>query len=264
MHYAELLPPPELESSVRCLWTLEGRAEDASVDPVFPDGSPELIINLADAFQAFDPAGMLVDQPRVMLVGQITRPFMVRPTGTVRLIAFRFHPFGAAALCDDMSAITEHWRDVFNTLPDISDIRRTRSDDDVQTVASEIALRLAPLLARNDKPHPDVRAACNAIRDSRGTVILDDLADTLGTSLRTLQRRFTTDVGIPPKLLARITRFQHVFAAWREDPRTLARVAADCGYYDQSHLIRDFRDFAGEAPATALASQPEFTSFFLP
>lgn len=65
------------------------------------------------------------------------------------------------------------------------------------------------------------------------------------------------------KLPARIRRFQRVFLAWRVDRRTLSRVAAECGYFDHPHLIRDFRDFAGSAPAAFLANQPEFTQFFL-
>ena len=59
------------------------------------------------------------------------------------------------------------------------------------------------------------------------------------------------------KLLARICRFQRVFLAWREDRRALSRVAAECGYFDHPHLIRDFRDFAGSAPAAFLANQRE-------
>jgi transcriptional regulator GlxA family with amidase domain len=95
-------------------------------------------------------------------------------------------------------------------------------------------------------------------------IALDEFAKAMCVSPRTLQRRFTVHVGISPKLLARIRRFQRVLSAWREDPGSLARVAVECGYFDQSHLIRDFRDFAGAAPAAFLANQPEFTQLFLP
>jgi AraC-like DNA-binding protein len=81
--------------------------------------------------------------------------------------------------------------------------------------------------------------------------------------LRTLQRRFLRQVGVSPKRLARIVRFHHVCLAWRRDPASLARVAADCGYCDESHLVRDFRAFVGEPPASFLRSLPTFTSHFL-
>jgi AraC-like DNA-binding protein len=69
-------------------------------------------------------------------------------------------------------------------------------------------------------------------------------------------------VGITPKLLARIVRFQRVFSEWRADPKRLSRVAAECGYFDHAHLVRDFRELAGVPPAAFLPNQPEFTGFF--
>jgi transcriptional regulator GlxA family with amidase domain len=78
-----------------------------------------------------------------------------------------------------------------------------------------------------------------------------------------MQRLFLRQVGVSPKLLCRIVRFQRIFAAWRADPSSLARVALECGYFDQSHLVRDFHDFAGAPPAGFLAELPAFTRLFL-
>jgi transcriptional regulator GlxA family with amidase domain len=82
----------------------------------------------------------------------------------------------------------------------------------------------------------------------------DDVAEVaarLGVQARQLERRFKLRVGLSPKYFARIRRFQRVFpevegAGWVE-------AAAACGYYDQAHLIRDFRAFAGEPPAALVA-----------
>jgi methylphosphotriester-DNA--protein-cysteine methyltransferase len=78
-------------------------------------------------------------------------------------------------------------------------------------------------------------------------------ASQLGVSPRQLERRFKAHVGISPKYFARIRRFQRVFPAMEEDSAGWVDAAADCGYYDQAHLIRDFRDFAGEPPSHLLA-----------
>lgn len=93
-------------------------------------------------------------------------------------------------------------------------------------------------------------------------VDLGALAGRLKTSPRTLQRLFARDVGVSPKFLARMVRFQRVFSAWREDPTLLSRVAAQCGYFDHAHLVRDFKELAGVPPASFLPNQPEFTRFF--
>lgn len=93
------------------------------------------------------------------------------------------------------------------------------------------------------------------------------LATELGWSRRHLAARFRQEVGLPPKTAARLLRFQHARAALAGADAASgtasagravdwAEVAARCGYYDQSHLIRDFHQFAGATPAALLAARP--------
>ncbi|MEU4402622.1 helix-turn-helix domain-containing protein [Micromonospora orduensis] len=93
------------------------------------------------------------------------------------------------------------------------------------------------------------------------------LATELGWSRRHLAARFRQEVGLPPKTAARLLRFQHARAALAGADAASgtasagrvvdwAEVAARCGYYDQSHLIRDFHQFAGATPAALLAGRP--------
>ena len=83
----------------------------------------------------------------------------------------------------------------------------------------------------------------------------------VGLSCRQLERRFLRDVGITPKRFCRIQRFQQVFQTI-EDGADWVRAAVECGYYDQAHLIRDCKDFSGEAPA-ALVAGDELARHFL-
>lgn len=84
-----------------------------------------------------------------------------------------------------------------------------------------------------------------------------DLADELGWSRRHLVARFREQVGLPPKVLARVLRFQRSLRLRGADgrPRPWAEVALACGYYDQAHLNRDFRQFAGCTPTELLAAR---------
>jgi AraC-like DNA-binding protein len=262
--YHELLPAEPLRGLIRCYWFLTGGVEDRapSADPALPDGSPELIFNLADPFQAFRDGGPPVAQPMTMLVGQITAPLVVGPTGRVDMVAVRLEAFGASILCDDLAAITNRWLGGDQLDPRLGALRTALGTAEPADRPILLDQHLSHLTRVGRQPDPRVVRAVRAIRDGNGAVTLHRLTRELGTTARTLQRLFASDVGISPKLLARITRFQRVFSAWRRDPRSLARVAAACGYYDQSHLVHDFRDFAGAAPAAFLTSQPEFTAFF--
>jgi len=85
--------------------------------------------------------------------------------------------------------------------------------------------------------------------ERRGDVRINDLARHSGLSVRQLQRRFLDETGVGPKQFCRILRFrraQSLLAATRGD---WAGLAAECGYFDQAHLIRDFRDLAGRNPS---------------
>jgi transcriptional regulator GlxA family with amidase domain len=100
------------------------------------------------------------------------------------------------------------------------------------------------------------------IVESGGRVSVDRLATGAGISSRQLERRFLREIGIGPKLLGRIVRFQQVFRAVERLDSAWASIAVECGYYDQAHLIRDFNQFAGQTPAVLLAERSALTEAF--
>ncbi|MYM91484.1 helix-turn-helix domain-containing protein, partial [Rugamonas sp. FT82W] len=99
-----------------------------------------------------------------------------------------------------------------------------------------------------------IRHALAALDASGGTLRIEDLAAQLGVSRQHLAALFRTRVGLSPKLYARICRFRRAAAALKAGAARVpgapnwAQLALDCGYFDQSHLIHDFQEFAGSAP----------------
>src|SRR3954454_11340216 len=91
---------------------------------------------------------------------------------------------------------------------------------------------------------------------SHGAAPVERLAEWFGWSRRHLLARFREHTGLPPKVFARILRFQRA-AALLAAPAgpSLCEIALDCGYYDQAHLNRDFRAFAGRTPIDLLAAR---------
>jgi AraC-like DNA-binding protein len=90
---------------------------------------------------------------------------------------------------------------------------------------------------------------------SGGQARVEPLMDETGWSRRLVTERFRTQLGLAPKAYARIVRFQRAVGLLQKvrDGHTLADVAIECGYYDQSHLTRDFAALAGCAPAALMA-----------
>jgi AraC-like DNA-binding protein len=93
---------------------------------------------------------------------------------------------------------------------------------------------------------------------------MDVLAARVQLTSRHLERHFKNAVGISPKRLARITRFQHALRMFEhlDSPQRGTHTAAECGYADQAHFIRDFSEFAGCAPGAHLLRRAELNGFF--
>ncbi|MFC7624638.1 helix-turn-helix domain-containing protein [Microlunatus sp. GCM10028923] len=109
-------------------------------------------------------------------------------------------------------------------------------------------------LDRNRPVHPEVAAAWRGMLRRRGQVRVDELAEQVGWSRKRLWSRFRAQTGVTPKRAARLVRFDRA-ARQLAAGRDVARVAAECGYADQSHLHRDAVAFAGLTP-TAVAAAP--------
>lgn len=99
-------------------------------------------------------------------------------------------------------------------------------------------------------PAPQVTWALRRVLDAHGRVRVTEIAEDVGWSHRHLIAKFREQVGLPPKMLARIVRFDALVQRIRtsSEPVRWIELAYECGYYDQAHLNRDFREFAGTTP----------------
>jgi AraC-like DNA-binding protein len=108
---------------------------------------------------------------------------------------------------------------------------------------------LARRLDAATPPPADVEWAWRRLNATHGQLTVTELAAELRCSRKHLASRFREHVGLPPKLVARMLRFRRAADLLLERPElSLADVAFACGYYDQAHLDRDFRDFAQTTP----------------
>jgi len=102
-----------------------------------------------------------------------------------------------------------------------------------------------------------IQRACKDLNESNGNYPIWRLARNLGLTERTLERRFYAHVGATPKKYARVARLRNAIVQ-RRKRSAWADIAQAAGYYDQSHMIRDFQDLYGLSPET-LDPQIEFS-----
>lgn len=98
----------------------------------------------------------------------------------------------------------------------------------------------------------DLAAVANFVRQKRGNISVEELADHTGVSRQHLGRLFRDEVGVSPKLFCRLARFRAALAAGRTGG---ADLAAEFGYVDQSHMIAEFQEFSGLTPRPLLLQQ---------
>jgi AraC-like DNA-binding protein len=262
--YDEVAPRGPGACVSRAVWSLRGRAVADEGEPVVPDGCAEIVFNFADPFEERAPAGA-TRQPHMMLVGPTSRPIVVRPTGRIDIVGVRLEPWAVAAVCEVPAG---ELRD--RTVP--LDLLSPR----LGALASRLgdapaAGRRALLAAWLDREAANVAVSYNrarplieAIRGADRPPTVTELARRLGRSVRSVQRAFARDVGISPRTVFRIAKVQRALQLSRSAPaRSWAWVAARAGYYDQSHLVRDFRELVGLLPSQYRPDAEGLTTAFV-
>jgi methylphosphotriester-DNA--protein-cysteine methyltransferase len=264
MDYREIPPSPRLAPFVACFWLLRDSADGAAPAPqrVLPDGCVESVFHLGRPFHRRAPGGDWLRQPEAILVGQITGPILLAPGGEVDVVGVRWRPAGAHAfLGRPLAELTD--REV--ALEDLDSgsrelVERLRA---AARPAARIELLEAWLwerLASAPAAEGRVELAVRLLLTSGGRLPVSVVADRLGTSVRQLQRAFRERVGVGPKFLARLVRFQRfVRALPRSSAEGVAALALAAGYCDQAHLIREFRELAGETPGRFASERHELS-----
>ena len=253
--YREVAAHTALAGSIECVWMREAGAVTPKPAErlVLPDNCSDVIIRLERETR---------DRVEVLAVGAMSAPMAVRDNFPGRWIGVRFRPGCARqALRIDAAELRDQCIPLTDLDPALERLigRAIRAPAPARDLALALQQVFAGRLATTGAPPPVVREALWRIADTRGALAIDRLCRELRITRQHLARLFDREVGVSPKLVTRVTRVKHVMsvATRRASPGSVpwARIAADAGYTDQSHLIADFRVLVGSTPAGWLARQ---------
>ena len=220
------------------------------------DGRVEIILHLAEPFSIVGADGCLTRQADVLVSGQITGPVRLFGNGSGDVVGIRFRTAAAAAVLRAPLA------DLTDRVESLIAVEQRLACDLLAAARAHQgpgarALALTRVLAKHVRRQQDplVHAATRAL--GLGTRV-DKLAHSLGTTSRTVERRVIAGTGLSPATLRRVMRFRRAFRLLDGAPRgTWAEVATQSGFADQSHMIRDFRQFAGCPPSEFFVAEPD-------
>jgi AraC-like DNA-binding protein len=254
-------PRAELADFVEKLWLSESPPQPHARERILPDGSMTLVVNLTDdEVRLHEPDGACTRLRGASVHGARAAPFVLDTARRSHVVGIHFKPggaypfFGVSAgeLRGRHLALPDLWGAAADALR--SELLEAHTDAErFATLERALVRRVA---AAPPRRHAGMLAALRALASSAPPERIATLADRLGVSPRLLTRRFEDEVGLAPKRLSRILRFQRALGALASPARSpnLARVALDAGYFDHAHFVRDFRAFAGTSPSSLLAA----------
>lgn len=245
-------PSPALRG---CVVGYEGYVEHGPVQvqrQQVPVAQLPLIVNFGNPWAASDTPDGPPELHDSFFAGLFDRSTYVVPAGAASCLQVNLTPLGAHLLF----RLPMH--EVVNRIVALEDVapRALAGVDEQLEDRADWESRFALLdelfatrLSEVRAPAPDIAWAWTALERTNGRAPIGWICDRLGRSRRHLATRFREQIGLPPKTVARIMRFERAVSLLGGRDAPLADIAFECGYYDQAHMNRDFREFAGASPA---------------
>lgn len=186
------------------------------------------------------------------VAGLSSRPALVETNGSQAGVQVNLTPLGAYQLFGpgvaDLAGRAVHLGDVLGRpgAELVERLRDCRGWEERFELLDRVFLRA---LSLNEAPSEAIAWAWGQIEHNPGGVSIRGLADAIGWSHKHLIARFRAEVGVAPRLASRIVRFDRAVKLVESgDRHNWPAIAVDCGYYDQAHMAREFREFARCSP----------------
>lgn len=191
----------------------------------------------------------------VELWGQILQPLSFRVSGSSKVFGIRFYPATAALLVrEDVSRFNDGVAELAGVVgnPILHLRERLQDAHSVDHQIELIETYLIKCLLANPKTIEKITLVQNVMRELTHKDFFDNISNVAaryGITSRYLQKIFVQHTGLTPKLSAKINRFQNSLVLLHKKVLSLTEVAHACGYFDQSHFIREFKSFTGFTPS---------------
>lgn len=270
MYLGRIQPKPQLAEYIDALWIFEANfglpSEDSRV--IAPNGKAKLIYSYRNTLSTLDN-GKITHYPEndIFFIGIWNRPVTLVSnaaiTGTIgiELTPNGLHRFLKISALELMNQIFS-----FSEIYGVTGKMLVQRLGDTPHVLEKVDLLqdfLIRILNANARHNAIVDYSVNIIRSTQGLLTIRELEKKMGYSKRYLDMLFREHVGISPKALAGIARFQNFYHLWASSDRTEFHSSEISDiYYDQAHFIKEFRRYTGFTPGKYLRLKNDFGKLF--
>lgn len=233
------------------------------IKTIVPNGMMKVVFPYRGSLFSSIGGGSVQENPEASLwvVGMTAMPAIVDAPGALGMVgieiqpgsAYHFFPFSLKEAIDRVHAAGDIWGKKGLVLQDR--LAGESSPEGRVRLAQDFLLRM---LMDRQMSDPIVDYAVPLIRARHGLITVRELAERLGYSRRYLDMKFTDLVGVGPKALSRIVRFQQAFGALARQGIRPAKGEFLDTYFDQAHFIKEFKRFSGLPPAAYTRARNDF------
>lgn len=252
MQHQQLAAPAALRDTIRGFWYISREFGDApSSLEVTPDGCAEIIFHFGHGCSIATPEGLQV-LPSPFVVGLLNQPIHFYAQGRLEIIGVKCFPWTVFELLGLPAGaggvrVVEHA------------IAQLHGPLAQWLAAGQVAEALAEAARYFEQARPRMPAdevlgkAGGAMRAAGGTLPVRQVAAAAHATVRTLERKFKQAAGHTVKDVSGLMRFEQARShLWQHPTTSLAALAQELGYTDQSHLGREFKRYSGTTPAAFL------------
>ncbi|MBK3519395.1 AraC family transcriptional regulator [Carboxylicivirga marina] len=268
MAYNISYPSGFLSQYIKQYWSLESciPMEGEHIQRIVPNGLFEMIFYFDNKPESTDPNNLINDN--IMLTGQLKNYHDLKVTGKLSLFAISFLPHGLSMFLDMPI------KELFNYSIPLRLIMKDKVkqlEDDLSradTYKQRIAIVehfLITQIQMNEKKHKHdrIRNVINHINQAKGIVGIEELASKTFLSRKQFERTFSDFIGTTPKHFLKIVRFQNaIYEKSKNTELSLTAIAHKCGFFDQSHMINDFKALSGITPKAYFDNEDYFSDYF--
>lgn len=244
--YSEYIPRRELAPYIRCFWTstinYDQYTKEVYFSRIIPDGCMDIIFS----------NNILTSKIESIFVGINDKPFFSESRGDTESFAIRFYPWAAHLILNiDMKELRNSIVSLEVCLKEFSDefsynlMKCSSVEEKIQIAEAYLLDKLSTKSYINN----NLMNAMFAIVQSYGNIPVDQIAQYVCISRRQLERLFNSYIGLSPKAMSQVVRFQSIFQKLiLNENHDWSEIAFRHKYSDQSHFIRDFKRFYGSSP----------------
>ncbi|MBN2597775.1 MAG: AraC family transcriptional regulator [Marinifilaceae bacterium] len=254
MIYKEFPILPELIPYVQVVWMMESEKEDECCpkEQIMPDGILEFVTHYRDPWLTTIAGEAPALQAQSFVVSQMRKSIEIESNGKTGFISVRFFPWGGyhffnepvSNFLDASISSKELWPQHYHSVMQQIDTAQS-PEERVELIQQFLLARLTEYRKENKV----LDEAVKLIRESKGQLSIAEVAQRIGFSKKQLERTFAPAIGTTPKTFARISRFLNICHHLEEyKNKSLTQLSYECGYFDQAHFIKEFREFSGYTP----------------